>query len=127
GLSQGEVERRALEGPAAVVPPGRNLRLAAREEVERSEQLGEGTDRMRAGEVVHRPRGLEPRLLLRRIGDILADALQTGPEEPDDGRAAHESARDGALEAFERIALDLDGQASDRRRRAHRVREYLRA
>ena len=73
-LAEGEVERRALVGPASIVDVGVLLGLVV-EQREAGEVVGEGGDRPRAGERMQRPLGLDEVVLGGLVGDVLAEAL----------------------------------------------------
>jgi len=77
--AQGEVERGALERPAAVEPPLGKAGRAPREEVDRADELREGAERVRAREIVARARLLEGELLLPAVRDVLAHSLLAAP------------------------------------------------
>ena len=110
-LAQRQVERGALERPAAVVD--RHLALGRLgEDALLLERLREGVDRVVAGEVEDGAGVLEGDVVERVVDDVLADALVAVALEVDDGGEPVE-ARRRELEALELVALDLQGQVGD--------------
>jgi hypothetical protein len=101
-LSQREVERGRLEPPAA------ELRQAL-------EQRRERLERVLADEPGRRAGGLEPRLVLRVVENVLAEPLVAGPLQVDDRPADQELLRDAELEPLEGAALDGERQIGEQR------------
>ena len=94
GLAQREVERGAVERPAAV--EARDLAALGldREQVEAVDQLAELAQRVAPRQVEHRPGLLEGDVVLGVVDDVLADALGAGAVEVDDGGEPLKAARD---------------------------------
>ena len=80
--AQREVERRGLEGPAAVVAVGVPGGLAGREEIERVEARRERRRASRAGEL--EPRQAVRLVLGRVVGDVLAESLDAAAAQLDE-------------------------------------------
>jgi hypothetical protein len=62
---------------------------------------------------------LERLLVVRRVGDVLADAFVAASSQVDDGGEAGELARDLTAQALELVALDLERKIADAVVRAH--------
>ena len=120
-LAQREVERRALERPAAVEAVDLAVGRAGREEVERPEVLGEAVEGPVAGQRQGRAVLLLGELERALVGDVLADTLLAAALDPDHGGEALEAARDRLGQPFEFVAVDREGQAGDALVGAHRV------
>ena len=90
GLAQAEVERGALDRPAAVVAEGRHPRLARREQLELADVLAERRERPRAGQRQVGAARLLRALVLGAVGDVLAEALLAGALEVEGGGDALE-------------------------------------
>ena len=118
GLVQGEVEGRRLVGPAAVV--ARGLALGRRgPQVEPIEQPGEAVDRMAARQRQVRPGVLERELIEALIRHVLTQPRASGPAQPDDRGQPGEVARYVALQALERVGLELERQVGEELVGAH--------
>ena len=119
-LAQGEVERRALERPAAVVTGAVADRLD-REEVGQAQQRGE---------VVQRAAPAQPRQLARTAemldlvdlipGDVLALPLVAVTGQPDDGRDLGEPARGVARQRHAARTVRSSGASLRRARTSQR-------
>ncbi len=127
-LAQGEVERRALERPAAVIAGAVADRLD-REEVGQAQQRGEFVQ----GAVPAQPRevaGAAEMLDLIDLipGDVLALSFVAVTAQPDDGRDLGEPARGVARQRQELAPFDPQGQPGDACvRRPSRTREGTRS
>ena len=92
-LAQRQVQRRRLEGPAAVVARGLlALRRAGREEVDPVEVLGELGEGAGAGEPLGRPVALLGDVVDGVVDDVFADPLLAAAAELDDRRQPFELA-----------------------------------
>src|SRR5205807_2117923 len=111
-LPEREVQRRALEPPPAVVPLG-GPRIAARKEIERTDELGERVERVRPCELVNGARRLKRLVERAVVSDVLPYSLLAPAAKPNDGCPARERARDVPLEAVERVALDDERKLTD--------------
>src|SRR6185437_13709628 len=107
-LAQRQVERRRLEGPAAVAARDVALRLG-REGVDLADEVAELAQRGVAGQVERRAGVLQGDVVDGVVGDVLAEPVLAGAPEVDDGREAFEA---GGLvfEGLELVALDLQGE-----------------
>ena len=110
-LAQRQVERRRLEGPAAVAARDVALRLG-REGVEVADELAELAQRGEAGQVERRAGVLQGDVVERVVGDVLAEPLLAAAPEVDHGREPFE-AGDLQLQALELVALDLQRQVGE--------------
>ena len=120
GLAQREVERGALDRPAAVEPEGRHA--AARRPGKRSSSptwRANLVERPLAGERERRAARLLLALLVGVVGDVLAEALLAGAAQVERRGDARELRRDGALAALERVLLDGERQLGDAFVRGH--------
>jgi len=111
-LAQREIERGALERPAAVV----DVHLALgrlREERQRLEVVREGVDRPVAGEWQHRAARLLCLLLAGVVRDVLSQPFLACAGEPDHGRLARERGPDDVLVPLELVALDRERKVAD--------------
>lgn len=99
-LPESEVERGALEPPAAV-------------RVQLAEALREAVDRVRAPERENGTGFLEGELKLLGVVRVLADALLAASAQVNDGRVPGELARDRGGEPLELIGVDLQRKVAD--------------
>ena len=111
-LAQGEVERRALVRPAAVVEEGVHPR-PGREERHAVEELREAVERVASGEREGRALGLQRLLILAGVGDVLADSFVAAAAQVDHRRAAHELRRCLDFQALQLVGLDLQREVAD--------------
>jgi hypothetical protein len=84
------------------------------EEVEAVEVLRERVKRPAAGEREHRSDLLLGGLQLRRVGDVLAQALLARAGQVDGGRQPLELGRDRAPASLERVGVDLERELGER-------------
>src|SRR6185437_10926343 len=117
-LAKREVERGRLIRPGPVATGDLALgRLG--EELEAGQVLAEAGEREAPGEGQGRAGGLEDLVILRVVGDVLADALLAFAAQRDQGRLALEVARHRLHEAVEPVVLDLERQLGDALPGAH--------
>ena len=120
GLAEREVERGALESPAAIVEVHVSLGRVLEERL-LGEVLRERVDRPRACERKHRS-ALELRVVLGRfVGDVLAEPLLAASDEADGRRLAREAARNVEGADVEVVRLHLERQVLDGVVEAHRA------
>ncbi len=118
GLSKCEVERGALERPAAVVDVDEPLGQRVEQRLCR-EVLGERVNRPVAGERERRSALLLAVVLGSVVRHVLADAFLACSVEVDDRRLAQELRPRLQLQALERVAVDLQREIADGVVQAH--------
>ncbi len=111
-LAQREVERGALERPAAVVLVVVAVRRLG-EQRNRLQVLREALDRPFAGKREHRTSGLLRLLQRAVVGDVLAEPLLARSGEPDHRRLPEEVGARRVLVGFEVVPLDHDREVAD--------------
>ena len=120
-LPQGEVERGALERPAAVVDVGVLLGLGSRRAAA-SRGARENESIVQVPASGSTGTALELRVVLARlVRDVLAEALLARAREADRRRLAREAARDVERADLEAVALDLERELVDGVVEAHRA------
>ena len=119
GLAQRQVERRRLEGPAAVLAGDVALGRRGREEVDRVELLGELGEGAGDGEALGRAGILLGDVVDGVVDDVFADPLVAAAAQLDDRGQPFEVA-EGDLEPLELAGLDLQRQVGDRVEGGHR-------
>ncbi len=108
GLTEREVERSAVERPAAVQPGDLAALGLDREQVEPVDPRAELTERPGSGEIVDGPGLLQRDLILGVVDDVLAEPLGSAAVEVDDGAQPLEAARDLGSQALQGVALDVE-------------------
>src|SRR5439155_11785974 len=111
-LPQSEIERCALERPAAVVDVAWLRGLLAEERLSR-EMLREGMRGPRAGQWEIAAASLHAVVLGSVVRDVLSDSLLARPVQVDDGGLAEEVAPRLELQAFAFVAIDAEREIPD--------------
>ena len=120
GLAEREVERGALDRPAAVEVEGGEEGRRVREQVELADVAGEAVERPLAGERERLLAGLQLGVLLGVVGDVLAETLLAEPAQVEGGRDPVAELRPRSCAGAPRgEVLDGQGQLGDALVRGH--------